>query len=300
MSSTTVYLNDKFSAGLYKSSTSDYPDRWVIFLAAIFFSHFINVLGRDELFFELLTQGFYYRDMFFSSLIFWTSLQVLSRATQQLDKQYDWFSKPGHRLLLQLIFGWMLPAAIGMILCLPYWRYIIKEDITEATFFLYEFPVILVLLAGCNLMYLGYYIFLKWKEEKSKSRKLELQLSQFQSISANIDEAKSTLLVKRGEKVYPLIIKQVAYFFKEKDCVFAHTFNGETILLDFSLDELGKMLCPEQFFRSNRQTIVSFFACKYFKNSQHGKLELQLELGKHESIIVSQKKAKAFKIWLNR
>jgi DNA-binding LytR/AlgR family response regulator len=79
---------------------------------------------------------------------------------------------------------------------------------------------------------------------------------------------------------------------------FIKTFEGETFFTTASLDELETRLDEQRFFRANRQTIVHRDACQSFSAAEYGKLKLQLHPEPKEPVIVSQKKAAAYRQWL--
>jgi hypothetical protein len=54
------------------------------------------------------------------------------------------------------------------------------------------------------------------------------------------------------------------------------------------------------FFRANRQTIINFNACSYFSYLEHGKLQVALQPGTDEPVIISQKRSPLFKEWVRR
>ena len=69
-------------------------------------------------------------------------------------------------------------------------------------------------------------------------------------------------------------------------------------MLSDNLDFYEKSLSEQTFFRANRQTIIHRMACKSFRNVENGKIEVQLEPDTVPSVIVSQKKAAAFRKWI--
>jgi hypothetical protein len=54
------------------------------------------------------------------------------------------------------------------------------------------------------------------------------------------------------------------------------------------------------FFRANRQVIINIRACQYFTNEENGKLALYLVPAFQGEVIISQKRATAFRDWLNQ
>jgi DNA-binding LytR/AlgR family response regulator len=63
---------------------------------------------------------------------------------------------------------------------------------------------------------------------------------------------------------------------------------------------LVRLLDESIFFRANRQFIINIKACHYFTNEENGKLALQLIPTHKEEVVISQKRASAFKEWLSQ
>ncbi len=110
---------------------------------------------------------------------------------------------------------------------------------------------------------------------------------------------RSRFLINGLDKSYTLQVADIAFFYVERGITFAMSYTGEEHVLDFTLDKLSEQLDPDQFFRTNRQTIVNIKAVvriePYFQNRivVHTRPEFK------EKIIVSREKASAFKLWLN-
>jgi DNA-binding LytR/AlgR family response regulator len=111
---------------------------------------------------------------------------------------------------------------------------------------------------------------------------------------------KSRFLIKQGDKFIPVSTKDAAYFSFEDKISFLTTIIKKRFMLDYTLDELDKMLDPDVFFRLNRQYITSFAAVTTVHNYFHGKLKVYVTPEIPAGIIVSKSRANLFKQWLNR
>lgn len=131
-------------------------------------------------------------------------------------------------------------------------------------------------------------------QQEELVQKIENLLQVFQS-----PPFKSRFLVKSGQKLIPIGSHQIAYFYKE-DIVLLMTLKGEKYAVNFSLDELEKILNPQQFFRVNRQFIVQTEAIASIHQYFKGKLKLKLAPETPQEIIISQEKSALFKAWLNQ
>jgi two-component system, LytTR family, response regulator LytT len=110
--------------------------------------------------------------------------------------------------------------------------------------------------------------------------------------------AKTTFLVSLRDKLLPISISDIAYFYIENELTFIHTFDNRRFMLNQTLDELEKILDPQRFFRANRQFLVNAKAVEEVSPYFARKLLLKLKTQTKEPIIVSKAKASEFLQWL--
>lgn len=110
---------------------------------------------------------------------------------------------------------------------------------------------------------------------------------------------KKSFLVYVKDKILPIDIQAIAYFYLENDTVFCFTHANEKYLIDQSLDKIINQIDPESFFRANRQFIISrkatISAATYFNR----KLKLELKPAPKGDVIISKPKVPEFKKWLS-
>lgn len=114
------------------------------------------------------------------------------------------------------------------------------------------------------------------------------------------NDYKTRFLVKQGQRLIPIDIENVAYFFAEDKLVFLVTTDNHKYIVDYTLEQLEGQLNPQHFFRANRKVITTLAAVKDIHLSFNGKLKLYLKpdfTGKEE-IFVSRERASDFKSWL--
>ena len=123
-----------------------------------------------------------------------------------------------------------------------------------------------------------------------------------ESIIKALDEKKSPkqrFLVKQGEKFIPIKVEEIAYFFSQEKVIFLQTFENKKYILDQTLDEIENQLDLLQFFRLNRQFIVSSKSIVSIYNYFNGKLKVILNPNATEEVVVSREKATVFKNWMD-
>ncbi len=109
---------------------------------------------------------------------------------------------------------------------------------------------------------------------------------------------KERFLVKSRNKLFAIDTSEIAYFYRD-ELVFLTTFDKNKFIVEYSLDELERILQPRQFFRANRKLIVNIKAIRSTDVYSKSKLLIKLNPEFYEDIIVSQQKSSQFKRWLD-
>jgi two-component system LytT family response regulator len=135
---------------------------------------------------------------------------------------------------------------------------------------------------------------------KTLSSKTDSQLDIKQLINSLKQEKtyKTHFLVAvKGNKMVPLLSKEIAFFCIDSGKVVAKTFEEKTFNLDFNLDELASKLNPDEFFRANRQFIISKNAVKDVDLWFNNRLSINLKVAIPEKILVSRTRVTEFREW---
>lgn len=148
--------------------------------------------------------------------------------------------------------------------------------------------------------------------EKSIAKYNRISGNSIEKSSANINKLvsqlnlkenyKSRFLVKSGKSLLTIPVEEVAYFYTENKLVFLQTNARDRYILDTSLDDLAGTLNPENFFRLNRQFLVSFESIAGIQNYFNNRLVVKLkpEPKDVDQVMVSSKKVNEFKQWLDK
>lgn len=105
-------------------------------------------------------------------------------------------------------------------------------------------------------------------------------------------------MIKQGQRLFFVGIEQVAYFFTRQKISFIKTYEGHEWMIDYTLDEIDKMVDHRRFFRLNRQIIAALPAVEKVHLYFNHKLKVHLKPPFNDEILVSREKAKDFKVWL--
>ena len=111
---------------------------------------------------------------------------------------------------------------------------------------------------------------------------------------------KSCFLVPERDKLVPLPTANIAYIYIEDKWVKAVTMDEHTHYISQTLDDIMNQLNPDDFFRANRQFIVSRKAIKDLTIWFGNKLSLNMSVKVPEKIIISKAKVAEFKEWFIR
>lgn len=111
---------------------------------------------------------------------------------------------------------------------------------------------------------------------------------------------RARFLVKAGAALKAVPVDQVAYFLAEEGVVFLVTHAGKRYLLSDTLDQLEGQVDARNFFRINRQVLLSIDAVQEIRPYFKGRLVLQVAPPvAEEALVVSAGRAPAFKQWLD-
>jgi DNA-binding LytR/AlgR family response regulator len=126
----------------------------------------------------------------------------------------------------------------------------------------------------------------------------QTELLQFLSLHRKEKLYKTHFLVPvRGSKLIPLLTKDIACICIEDGMVKAKTYDGKGFILENTLDELGTMLNPTDFFRANRQYIISKNALREISFWFNSRLSVDLKIPVSEKILISKLRAAEFREW---
>jgi two-component system response regulator LytT len=117
-------------------------------------------------------------------------------------------------------------------------------------------------------------------------------------ISREKTEYKKRLLIRYGDLFKTIEIKDAAYFFSENKISYVCTKQNARYALDNTLDELEKLLEPKEFFRINRQFIVSVDCIDKMIAVSKSRVKLSLKPPSDQETIVSTERSPDFKKWL--
>ena len=137
----------------------------------------------------------------------------------------------------------------------------------------------------------------KWQRLTSTERK---EYSERVSEVAQHRPAEQTFLVHFRDKIIPLKVEDIAFFHTFEERVTAYCHSGERYQIDQTLEALQSKLPSDDFFRANRQFIISRKAVKDISVWFGSRLSANLIIDAPERIVVPKARVHDFKEWLKR
>ncbi|MFZ4057808.1 MAG: LytR/AlgR family response regulator transcription factor [Ferruginibacter sp.] len=120
-----------------------------------------------------------------------------------------------------------------------------------------------------------------------------------ETISPNtIANYKTRFIVRFGDHIKTINVEDIAYFYTEDKISFLTIKEGRRFTVDFNMDALEQALNPKNFFRINRQYIISIQAITEMFAYTKSRVLIKLNPpAKHETIVSTERSAD-FKAWL--
>lgn len=110
---------------------------------------------------------------------------------------------------------------------------------------------------------------------------------------------KERFLVNKGDELIIIPSSDIAYFYKD-NTTYLVLNNGDKHPVNFTLDELVKLLASSIFYRVNRQMIVKIDSIAKITLWFKGKLKLRLVPEFDDAVLISREKSSDFKSWMDK
>lgn len=135
----------------------------------------------------------------------------------------------------------------------------------------------------------------KWQRLTSIERK---EYSERVSEVAHTRPTEQTFLVHFRDKIIPLQSQDIAFLHTFEERVTAYCHGGEKYQIDQTLEALQAKLSGGEFFRANRQFIISRKAVKDISVWFGSRLTVNLTIATPERIVIPKARVHEFKSWL--
>lgn len=278
---------------------SIYRDLWIRIGGSVLAAHYIDSLGRPETIFQQLTSKAYYIDLFFGSLIAFSLWTLVRAIILQLDKRFSWFAYPTLRLILQFCLALIVPVVLCFLLTYMFLKWVWQQNIFESEYLYNELPVVALVILLINFGYFTWWLYHQQQAPPAQATQAPLNGADTGAVNLLPKGRKPGYIeVQKAGRVLLLKTDDLAYAYLKDGYCYLRTHAAENYVTTYALDDLFDLLDEEQFFRANRQMIVNRRACRAYGSIEFGKINLELEPAFKEPVVVSQKKARAFRDWI--
>lgn len=116
-----------------------------------------------------------------------------------------------------------------------------------------------------------------------------------------VKDYKTRFFVKIGTHYHSISIDEIACFFIRERGTFIKTKVGKNMDIDYSLDQIQKIVDPMKFFRINRNYVINIDSITDIISYSSNRLKVVLRNFEHlDNLLVSREKTSDFKKWLDR
>jgi len=144
----------------------------------------------------------------------------------------------------------------------------------------------------------------KLKKTLAESSDLKLNANQVDKLIEMTTESKKEhkrrFMIKTGDRIRHISVLDIAYFLSEHDYTYLVAKENKKFILDYSLDELAKVLDPNEFFRLSRKCISNIHSVKMVNKYFNSRLEVILQPPTEDQILISRVRVPEFMKWLEK
>jgi DNA-binding LytR/AlgR family response regulator len=135
------------------------------------------------------------------------------------------------------------------------------------------------------------------KKENINIEKLDIEKLAI-ALGINKPDFMKRFIVRYGEVIKAIEVKDVAYFYSDEKIVFMTLNEGKSYPVDFTLDHLENRLNPELFFRINRKFLINYHAIEKMVSYSKSRIKITLTPPCELEAISSTDRSGVFKEWL--
>jgi two-component system, LytTR family, response regulator LytT len=108
----------------------------------------------------------------------------------------------------------------------------------------------------------------------------------------------TSFLIRFREKIYPVLVADVAFVYLENETAYLYNFKGEKHPIFKTLDDIETAISPDQFFRTSRQMIINRKAIKEIETYFNQRLVVHLTVATPEKPLIPRLKVAPFLSWV--
>ncbi|MBU2650744.1 MAG: LytTR family DNA-binding domain-containing protein [Bacteroidetes bacterium] len=113
-------------------------------------------------------------------------------------------------------------------------------------------------------------------------------------------EYKSRFVSRIGDQIRHIPVEDIAYFYAEDNVVFLITRKNERVIVEYSIEEISRMVDPKHFFRLNRAFVAHIQAIGKVYKYLNSRLKIELLPVCEKDVLVSRVRVGEFMGWMDR
>jgi DNA-binding LytR/AlgR family response regulator len=110
----------------------------------------------------------------------------------------------------------------------------------------------------------------------------------------------TSFLIRFREKIYPVLVADIAFVYLENETAYLYNFKGEKHPIFKTLDEIENAISPDQFYRISRQMIINRKAIKEIEPYFNQRIVVHLSVPTPEKALVPRLKVAPFLSWVEK
>lgn len=110
---------------------------------------------------------------------------------------------------------------------------------------------------------------------------------------------KNRFLIQKGDYYNYIETDKIAFFYSEEKVVFLHTFEEKRYIVNYTLDQIEKLLDTQLFFRVSRNCIANIQSIKQIYKHFNSRLKLSFEPECPHEVLVSRIRVPDFLKWVD-
>jgi two-component system, LytTR family, response regulator LytT len=137
------------------------------------------------------------------------------------------------------------------------------------------------------------------KYETRSGEPVDVHIKRYDNLERILNgDFKKRFLVKLGDQYIPIEASEIHYFYYEDGACRLQT-TDKSYIIDHSLDQVDDMVNPMDFFRVNRQYIVTLRSIREIHSYFNSRLLIKLQPSSIQDVIVSRDRVGQFKRWMD-
>jgi DNA-binding LytR/AlgR family response regulator len=128
----------------------------------------------------------------------------------------------------------------------------------------------------------------------------DFQIKSYRELSESVlPKVKNRYLIQTGDTFSYINNEDIAFFYSEDKAIFLHTFADKRYIINYTLEELEKMIGPQLFFRVSRNCIANIQSVSNISKYFNSRLKITFQPRCPQEVLVSRVRVSDFLRWVD-